>query len=372
MDKNQPNDHTPGLTSFQINATVVGGFALALCIVFVLGRIFPAILWACVLAIALWPTYQRVRSWKGGNVWRRTGAPIAFTVVIGVVIAAPIAFAVFEGIREVQSLMGWINEARQHGVSLPATTGQLPWVGPRISAWWLNNLSTSYDAQILFRDVRLDEVVGITRNIGPEVLHRGLLFFVTLTTLFFLFREGEQLWIRFLELAKYAFGTRGAAIGLHVIDAIHATVDGLVLVGFAEGVIIGVAYGIAGVPHAISFTIATSILAAIPFGAPLIFCAAALILVAAGKMLAAAGVLAFGFLVVFVADHIVRPIVIGGSARIPFLLVLIGILGGLTSLGLVGLFVGPALMAMLVAIWRDLSLMNDAEAILPSTGPQGE
>jgi predicted PurR-regulated permease PerM len=70
--------------------------------------------------------------------------------------------------------------------------------------------------------------------------------------------------------------------------------------------------------------------------------------------------LGFRFLVVFIADHFVRPIVIGGSARIPFLLVLIGILGGLSSLGLVGLFVGPAPMAMLVAIWRDVAGSDSA------------
>jgi len=92
------------------------------------------------------------------------------------------------------------------------------------------------------------------------------------------------------------------------------------------------------------------------FGAPLAFCLAALLLFGLGKVLAGIGVVVFGFLVVFVVDHFIRPIVIGGATRIPFLLVLLGILGGLSSLGMVGLFVGPAIMAIFTAVWRDLTL----------------
>jgi predicted PurR-regulated permease PerM len=116
-----------------------------------------------------------------------------------------------------------------------------------------------------------------------------------------------------------------------------------------------------GVPHAIGFAIITCILAAIPFGAPITFCSAALLMLANGSVFSAIGLTVFGFIVVFVTDHVIRPIVIGGASRIPFLLVLLGILGGLSSLGLVGLFIGPALMAVFVAIWRDV-----ADADLPS------
>jgi predicted PurR-regulated permease PerM len=91
----------------------------------------------------------------------------------------------------------------------------------------------------------------------------------------------------------------------------------------------------------------------IPFGAPVVFGAAALYLIAQSKIAAAGIVLGAGFVVTFVADHFVRPVLIGGATRLPFLLVLLGILGGLESLGLLGLFVGPAVMAAFVALWRE-------------------
>ena len=70
-------------------------------------------------------------------------------------------------------------------------------------------------------------------------------------------------------------------------------------------------------------------------------------------MAAAIGLLIFGSLVVFVADQFVRPAVIGGSTRLPFLWVLLGILSGVESFGLLGLFVGPALLAVLITLWRE-------------------
>ena len=117
--------------------------------------------------------------------------------------------------------------------------------------------------------------------------------------------------------------------------------------------LLGFAYALAGLPHAVSIAALTGILAVIPFGAPLAFCAAGLYLVAGGSTAAAAAVVGFGFLVVFVADHLVRPVLIGGAARLPFLWVLLGIIGGLETFGLLGLFLGPMVMAALISLWRE-------------------
>jgi predicted PurR-regulated permease PerM len=91
----------------------------------------------------------------------------------------------------------------------------------------------------------------------------------------------------------------------------------------------------------------------LPFCAPIVFLGSALWLLAQGAMGAAIGVAAFGLVVVFIAEHFVRPVLIGGSARLPFLLVLFGILGGAETFGLIGLFIGPALMTILVVLWTD-------------------
>jgi predicted PurR-regulated permease PerM len=114
----------------------------------------------------------------------------------------------------------------------------------------------------------------------------------------------------------------------------------------------------------------TGVLAVIPFGAPVAFSAAALYLVGMGSTVAGVAVFCFGIIVVFVADHAVRPVIIGGAARLPFLWVLLGILGGLETFGIVGLFLGPAVMAALISLWRDwtdIAVPNDRRDALPPT-----
>jgi predicted PurR-regulated permease PerM len=130
-------------------------------------------------------------------------------------------------------------------------------------------------------------------------------------------------------------------------------VDGLVLVGLGEGFVLGIGYVVAGVPHPTLFGLFTAIAAMVPFGAPLVFGIAALVLLVQDLLAGAIAILVLGFIVTFVADHFVRPVLIGGATRLPFLWVLLGILGGVETWGLVGLFLGPAIMAALMLLWRE-------------------
>src|SRR5205814_6688476 len=97
----------------------------------------------------------------------------------------------------------------------------------------------------------------------------------------------------------------------------------------------------------------TGVAAVIPFAAPVVYSLAGFYLLAVGKTVGGIVVLVIGSVVIFIADHFIRPILIGGAARLPFLLVLLGLLGGLETFGFLGLFLGPAVMAALVALWRE-------------------
>jgi predicted PurR-regulated permease PerM len=96
------------------------------------------------------------------------------------------------------------------------------------------------------------------------------------------------------------------------------------------------------------------VLAIVPFGAPLVIGIAALTLFIQSSPIPAVGLVIFGSLVIFAADNVLRPLLIGGAARLSFVWILLGIFGGITF-GLVGLFLGPAIVAALIALWRDLA-----------------
>ena len=347
--------------TMKVSATVVASVALVAITVAVLGMYLPSLLWAAVLAIAVWPIYGKLEERRKTSVWRKIVAPMIATTLVALVIATPIAIAALVFGRETQSLLQWAAIARHDGLPTPAILTHIPFVGNYIAEWWTANLASPDAATSLLGRIGPAQLLGWTRSFGVELLRRFLEFLVTLLTLFFLFRDGDSIYRRAVTLGRRIFGLRSTRVLSNILAAIHGTIDGLVLVGLAEGAVIGLGYWIAGVPHALTFAVVTGIIAAIPMGAPIVFCAAALLLLFQNRALAALFLLLFSFVVVIITDHIVRPIVIGSAARVPFVLILIGILGGLASLGLIGLFVGPALMAVLMTLWRDYTDFEEDE-----------
>ena len=172
--------------------------------------------------------------------------------------------------------------------------------------------------------------------------------------LFMLLRDGETIAARLLGLADRWLGAPGERLADRMVVAVRGVVNGTVVVAVGEGVIIGIGYLVAGVPHAVLFAILTAAFAMLPLGAWFAFTAAALVmLLEGGSGIAAALVFGWGALVMVIGDNFVQPGLIGGAARLPFLWALIGIVGGLETFGLVGLFLGPVIMAALLTIWRE-------------------
>ena len=147
--------------------------------------------------------------------------------------------------------------------------------------------------------------------------------------------------------------TQEAQIVMQWLSTLRATVNGLVLVGLGEGVLLGGAYAVSGLAHPALLGALTGLLAIIPFAVSFIFIGASLVLLGQGSEGAALALFVFSVVVVFIADHFIRPGVIGGATHLPFLWVLLGILGGLETFGLLGLFLGPAVMAAFISVWRD-------------------
>jgi predicted PurR-regulated permease PerM len=320
--------------------------------VWVLHRFLPALAWAGVLVIALWPLYRRLAPALPGH-GEGILAPLLVTLLIGLVFTAPFVYVAIEGAHEIRVAVHFIGEAQRNGIPVPEWVPQLPIVGHTIEEWWRANLGDPDAAQELLGRVDTRSLAASAREYGSEVVHRLIIFAFTLLTLFFLFRYGTVFSGQLIHLSDRLLGPDGERIGRHMVQAVLGTVNGLVLVGLGEGVLMGIAYIIAGLPHPVSTAALTGVLAVIPFGAPVAFGAAALYLAATGSTAAGVAVLCFGVFVVFVADHFIRPVIIGGAARLPFLWVLLGILGGLETFGIIGLFLGPAIMAALISLWRD-------------------
>ncbi len=115
----------------------------------------------------------------------------------------------------------------------------------------------------------------------------------------------------------------------------------------------GLGYWGAGVRAPVLLAVMTSLVALVPWGTPLVWLPVAAWLLLTGHTAAGIGLLLWGMLVVSWVDNLLRPLVISNAAHIPFLLVLFGVIGGAAAFGLIGLFVGPVILAMAVGLWRE-------------------
>ncbi|HEX6440992.1 MAG TPA: AI-2E family transporter [Stellaceae bacterium] len=344
---------SPGTSAvWQTVARVAAATALVLIALWVLEEFFAALVWAAVLAIALWPLYHRMVLLMPERREREI-APALATVAITIVLIAPLVLLGMAVARESHFVIGFISDARHHGIPVPGWVGALPFVGASIDEWWQANLSDPVAAGDLIGQVNLRNLAESARAYGGEIVHRIVILLFTLLTLFFLFRDGDRLAVQLRELSDRVIGLRGERIARHMVAAVHGTVNGLVLVGLGEGFLLGICYFAVGLPYPASFGAVTAVAAVIPFAAPVVYSLAGLYLLAVGNTVGGIVVIVFGSVLVFIADHFIRPFLIGGAARLPFLLVLLGLLGGLRTMGFLGLFLGPAIMAALVALWRE-------------------
>lgn len=357
MDADLPDGAPPGTRPVggmsraqKIASLAAAGFFVVLGLV-TLRDFLPAIIWAGIFAIAIWPLYRRAqRRWPE----RAHGhlLPAVYTLIVALVFIMPLAFVIVPVGREVREVIQWINQARRTGVPVPPFLPHLPFA-THLVPLWQENLGDPDRASELLGRIGRTRIVSMSGHVGSELLHRLVLFGFTLITLFFLFRDGDILVRHLLVASRRAFGPSGERVGRQVIASVKGTLDGLVLVGLGVGALLWVVYVVAGVPRPTLFGMLTAVLSMVPFGAAIAFWAAGALLLVGGKTAAAICVVAAGLVVTFVADHFVRPALIGGATRLPFLWVLLGILGGIEQFGLLGLFVGPAVMAVLVLLWRE-------------------
>lgn len=313
--------------------------------------IFASFLWAGVIALATWPWYRKFRESVPDKA--APFSPLLFSLLVALLFLAPLAYAFYMVGHEGRIIASLLISAQKTGLPPPDWLEKLPFVGHLLQQWWFEVMQSPGGVVLWLHRFNMDSLLEFSRHLGLQMLHRSIIFLLALFILFFLYRDGEALAARALQLIHQLLGDRGISHVRRAVDTIRATVNGLVLVGLIEGFFLGIAYAVAGIPSPTLWGAATGIFAMIPLAMPAIFGAASLILFAQGNAIAASLLFVWGLLVLFVGDHVIRPAIISGAVRLSLLWILLGIIGGIDTFGLIGLFIGPAIMATLVSLWRE-------------------
>ncbi len=310
--------------------------------------IVPSI-WAAILAYVCWPLHIRV-----SRVIRRrqTLAALVTTLIISSLILAPIGWLAFtfqdevvKGYHEVEQLLAAKPE-------LPTSLRDLPLVGPWLVQHWSaftadpTALKTSLEQLLNSSANELRMVVGgVGRNVAK--------LFIALFAMFFFLRDGARFFSQFRSVMEGFLG-HGVRDYLTAIgDTTQAVVYALVLAAVVQGIAAGIGYLAVGISAPVLLGVLTSMVALIPFGTPFIWGSLSIWLMVTGRVAAGVGLALWGIVVVSWVDNVVRPLVISNATQMPLILVVFGVLGGVIAFGLVGLFIGPVVLAVSLAIWRE-------------------
>jgi predicted PurR-regulated permease PerM len=194
-------------------------------------------------------------------------------------------------------------------------------------------------------------LVGQAPAAAANIFRFVVNFFFAAFAMFFFFRDGSRMVAAFRDLIPMEPDDKDAVMA-RFGETLSAVVLGSVLTAVAQGVLGGIAYWGLGVPFAVLLAGATFFLSLIPYGGPLVWIGVAVYLALTGDYIRAAIMVGWGTIVIGSVDNLIRPLIIGGRTQIPTLLLFFGILGGLSAYGFIGMFLGPAVIAILVAFAR--------------------
>ncbi|MBP1846838.1 putative PurR-regulated permease PerM [Rhizobium petrolearium] len=311
------------------------------------------VLAALVIGFASWPLYRELLRRIGGNT--TLGASLAIIFILTFLIV-PIGIAISYTIDEVRQWIVWAAEVNRFGAPPPAWITGLPWIGEWVGVQWVEHVGSPGAIGELIQLISGANIGNIYRAIvaaGGGAFHLLLMLLFMLIALFFVYRDGASFSQQIDLLGERIFPTRWERISRVVPATISSTVTGQTLIAIGEGIVLGIAYYIAGVPSPVTLGVITGIMALIPGGAPLSFTLISFYLVANGSYVAGAGLFLWGTVELFIVDKTLRPRLVGGPIKLPFLPTFFGLVGGVSTMGFLGLFIGPVLMALIVSIWRE-------------------
>lgn len=319
---------------------------------FIVIRPFLASLaWAAILAFVTLPAHRRILRLFNK---RPSLAAAVTTLLLIVILFVPASFLLLHLQSELGDAYRQLSaQFAEQPLILPKAISGIPIIGPA-----LDEVVSRIMNDPEFRKQQVNEwlepwIRGVADVVGKIGRSLGQLA-VTLVALFFLYRDGDRVLEQARKGLRKIVGDQAENYFKAIGDTTRAVVSGLVISALAQGFVAGVGYAIFDTGAPILLGAVTAVTALVPFiGTAAVWGPIGVWLLASDKIGAGLAVLAWGAFVVNPTDNILKPLLISTATDIPLIITLFGVMGGLLAFGLVGLFLGPLILAVLLGIWRE-------------------
>ena len=320
--------------------------ALGLGCAVILLPFLPAMLWAAILVFCLWPVYT-----KFCNYVRPSVAAFVITLVVAVLLLVPLVHLALVAAKEARDSRGWLTDVMQNGLPpAPGFLQKIPVIGSVLADFWNNSAD---DLGGLFSSAQ--PVIGTVAHTGLKLLVRvshGLVeTVVALLFAFLFFLSGAQIITRIrLVLARVINPMTLDDLFNLVAATVRGVVFGILGTAAFQGVLYTIGFELARAPQALILAVIAGLVSIVPAGAVVVYVPLCLYLMAANHPVIGILLAIYCFVVVGGADSILRPWLIARGASLPYAVTLIGVLGGALAFGALGIFLGPVLLALGIAM----------------------
>jgi predicted PurR-regulated permease PerM len=318
-------------------------FAIILGCGFVLRPFILPILWAAIICFATWPVYELLLKWTHE---RHNLAAGLMTAILLLVLFIPFFMVGITFTDSVQSIIEWFNT---HGeaslLTPPKWVEKIPWVGPDLNQYWADMAENSGPVINWLKPRFKDTGVWLLQH-SLDVA-RGV-FYLAMSVLiaFFLYRDGEGVVRQFRAGFQKISGDYAQHLMEVATSTIRSVVYGVIGTALAQGFVAWIGFRIAWVPKPILLSVFTFFLSFIPAGPPIVWIGASVWLFAQGHTGYGIFMIVYGILAISSIDNLIKPYIISRGSKLPFMVMFIGVIGGVATFGFIGVFLGPTLLAV--------------------------
>lgn len=319
---------------------------------FILKSFLSGIIWGAILAVSIWPLFEYINNKNFRFIKTATQSSLIFTLLLLLIFVVPFIYCIYE-FSYIYDIISQYFSKQKNFIPVPEFIKHFPF-NEKLTDLWNKNIAYSYQLNKLIDKVETSYILEFFTALWAGLMDRFLTGFIMIISFFFILKNGSIFKKNYQEFFIDTLGEKSLNHINNAILALRGTINGVVLIGLFEGILLSIPLLLAGFPSAVLIGLTAGILGVIPLLMPLLIIPCLIyIYFSISPLIAIIGFIDLA-IVWFVFENLLKPQMISKKVKINSLIILMSMIGGMQLLGPVGLFTGPAIISMSIGLLKDL------------------